>query len=599
MDILTNIKRYLCIYQRYIGRRLYVIFGLTLLAALAEGFGIAMLLPLLQSVEATDAAEMDSKTEFMYDFLAYLGVADSVGVILIIIALAFLGKGLVKFAEQGYQGYLQAQLLKELKVRLFDLYSNMRLNHYNKGNTGHFINVINQQTNRFYNSFNQFTTFLSKVITTLGYLTIAFLITWRFTLIAIVVGLGIMLLFTRMNRYVRGLSRKTSREMSKLNHLLVQALQAFKYIVSTHNTEHMQKGIEESVNRWTGYTYWQKIAGAFTTAIKEPISIFFIVLIIALQVSFFEQPIAPIFVSLILFHRGMQSMINIQAQWQRTMDLIGSVEMVHSEFKEVEQQQEQDGSQNIGRLQKAIQMNDVWFSYGEDSPVLRDINLHIPANNTIALVGKSGAGKSTLVDLMTLMLKPQRGQVLIDRVDGKDIKLNSWRSQIGYVSQETVVFDDTIANNISLWRGEYKKEGEEELQRKIEKAAEKAFAAPFIEELLDGYNTIVGDRGVRLSGGQRQRLFIARELFKNPSLLILDEATSALDTESERYIQESIDGLKGEMTVVVIAHRLSTIKNVDMVYVLEDGGIIEQGTYEELSKHNDSRFKEMIEMQSL
>lgn len=599
MDILQNIKRYLGIYRKYLGRRIYIIFGLTLLAALAEGLGIAMLLPLIQSVNATDAAEMDSKTAYMYDLLAYFGMADSVVGILLFIAIAFLGKGLLKFAEEGYGGYLQAQLLRELKVQLFELYSNMELNYYNRQNTGHFINVITQQTNRFYNSFKWFTTFLSMGITTAGYLAIAFWLTWRFALMALVLGGVILLLFSRMNRHVRNLSRKTSREMSKLNHLLVQALQAFKYIVSTAKTDHMKNEVQDSINRWTGYTYWQKIAGAFTTAVKEPVSIFFLVLVIALQVRVFEQPIAPIFVSLILFHRGMKSMINIQAQWQRTMNKVGSVEMVHSEFKEVEQHQEQDGEQTIDQLQDNIQLNNVWFSYGEDSLVLRNINLHIPVNNTIALVGKSGAGKSTMVDLITLMLKPQKGQILIDGINGNDIKLPSWRSQIGYVSQETVVFDDTVANNISLWRGEYEKGGGKGLQSRIKGAAEKAFAAPFIRELPDGYNTIVGERGVRLSGGQRQRLFIARELFKNPSLLILDEATSALDTESERYIQESIDALKGEMTVVVIAHRLSTIKNVDLVYVLEDGQIVEQGTYDELCSHNDSRFKEMIEMQSL
>jgi subfamily B ATP-binding cassette protein MsbA len=173
----------------------------------------------------------------------------------------------------------------------------------------------------------------------------------------------------------------------------------------------------------------------------------------------------------------------------------------------------------------------------------------------------------------------------------------SWRSQVGYVSQETVVFDDTVANNISLWDGEYANDSE--LRRRIQEAARKAHAHHFIEDLPDGYETVVGDRGVRLSGGQRQRLFVARELFKHPNLLLLDEATSALDTESERYIQQSIDDLQGEVTVVIIAHRLSTIKNVDYVYVLDEGRVIEQGSYDELRGHEASRFREMVEMQSL
>jgi subfamily B ATP-binding cassette protein MsbA len=182
-------------------------------------------------------------------------------------------------------------------------------------------------------------------------------------------------------------------------------------------------------------------------------------------------------------------------------------------------------------------------------------------------------------------------------VPGLEIDLMSWRSQVGYVSQETVVFDDTVANNISLWDGEYA--NDPDLRRRVQEAARKAHAHHFIEELPNGYETIVGDRGVRLSGGQRQRLFVARELFKQPNLLLLDEATSALDTESERYIQQSIDDLQGEVTVVIIAHRLSTIKNVDYVYLLDEGRVIEQGSYDDLRRHEASRFREMVEMQSL
>ncbi|HYW34936.1 MAG TPA: ATP-binding cassette domain-containing protein, partial [Balneolaceae bacterium] len=228
---------------------------------------------------------------------------------------------------------------------------------------------------------------------------------------------------------------------------------------------------------------------------------------------------------------------------------------------------------------------------------IKNIDLTIPARSTVAFVGESGAGKSTLVDTLNLLLKPQKGRIRIDGTDSREVELHSWRRQIGYVSQETVVFDDTVANNISLWTGDYAKD--KMFRGQVRDAAKKAHAHNFIMDLPGGYQTRVGDRGVRLSGGQRQRLFIARELFKRPNLLILDEATSALDTESERYIQESIDALKGEITVVIIAHRLSTIKNVDLVFVLDDGRLLEGGSYRALSMQRKSRFREMVEMQSL
>jgi ABC-type multidrug transport system fused ATPase/permease subunit len=412
------------------------------------------------------------------------------------------------------------------------------------------------------------------------------------------VGVVLLFLFKYLNAYVRRLSRKRSAEMSHLNKLLVQSLQALKYIVSTNQTSHLRSGVTDSVNRLTGYIFRQNVANAFTTSLKEPASVLLVVGLITLQVTVFNEPVAPIFVALLLFHRGMQAVMSMQSGWQNTLDRIGSVEMVDDELRAVLQRQESTGTHRLGALEDGIEFRNVSFAYDDDEgPVLKDINVSIPANTTVALVGESGAGKSTLVDMLTLMLRPRTGRIEIDGVDADEVDLPSWRSQIGYVSQETVVFDDTIANNISLWQGDI--DDDPALRERVIHAAEQAHADHFIRDLPNGYQTVVGDRGVRLSGGQRQRLFVARELFKQPNLLLLDEATSALDTESERYIQQSIDALKGEMTVVIIAHRLSTIKNVDYVYVLDEGRVIEKGPYHELRGLEESRFREMVEMQSL
>jgi ABC-type multidrug transport system fused ATPase/permease subunit len=386
--------------------------------------------------------------------------------------------------------------------------------------------------------------------------------------------------------------------MSTLNKLLVQSLQGFKYIVSTGQTSQLRSGVVDSVNRLTGYIFRQRIAGAFTGSLKEPVSVLLIVSLIGVQVAVFNDPIAPIFVALLLFHRGMQAVINMQSSWQRTMDQVGAVEMVVDEFEAILQSQEQSGDRRLDALRDSIELRNVHFAYNEeDGDVLRDINIDIPANATVALVGESGAGKSTFVDLLTLMLKPRTGTVTIDGVPHDEIDLDAWRDQIGYVSQETVVFDDTVANNISLWRGDI--EEDPALRERVIHAAEQAHADHFIRDLPNGYQTVVGDRGVRLSGGQRQRLFVARELFKEPNLLLLDEATSDLDTASEQHIQNSIDALKGEVTVVIIAHRLSTVKNADRVYVLEEGRIIEAGNYEELRMRENGEFRKMVKMQSL
>ncbi len=600
MKVFESISYYLSVYKKFIGKRLYIVFGLTAAAAITEAFGITLILPLIEAADAGDG-DLDRSSyavRIIYGILRFIGIEQSVVGILVFIGLVFIGKGLLKFVEGGYVSYLRAQLLREIKGQMFNAYREMDYSYYAHNNTGHFINVINGQINNFIRSFDTFTRFLTMIIITVSYLSIAFLLAWNFALMAIAVGFVLLFLFRYLNKYVQELSRKTATEESVLNKFLVQTIQSFKYLSSTNQMQHLKGGVMASISKLAGYMFRQGAASAFTLAIREPVSVIFLLFVIIIQVVVFDSPIAPIFVALLLFHRGMQHMIGIQDDWQRTMEKIGSLEMVVKEFDLLEKNKEHTGTRKVGKLSKGIELKNVHFKY-EDSAekVLRDVSIEIPVNNMVAFVGESGAGKSTLIDMLTLLLRPQIGEIRIDGVPAHEIDFKSWRSQIGYVSQETVVFDDTIANNICLWKGDF--ENDDTIRQNVEEAAKRAYAHSFIKDLPDGYNTLVGDRGVRLSGGQRQRLFIARELYKKPNLLILDEATSSLDTESEQYIQKSIDALKGSMTVVIIAHRLSTIKNADHIYVIEKGKLVEGGSYEELSLNNKTRFSKMVRIQSL
>lgn len=600
MKLFESITYYFGVYKDFIGKRLYLVFALTAAAAVTEAFGITLILPLIEAAGAGDGGlgREGTAVQILYSILELIGIEDSVVGILIFIGLIFIGKGLLKFVEGGYASYLRAQLLKEIKGKMFNAYRFMDYRYYADNNTGHFINVINGQINNFIRTFDTFTRFLTMIIITVSYLSIAFILAWNFALMAIAVGFVLLFLFRYLNKYVQDLSRKTSKEESILNKFLVQTIQSFKYLSSTNQMQHLKGGVMDSIKKLAYYMFRQGAASAFTQAIREPVSVIFLLSVIIVQVVVFDSPIAPIFVALLLFHRGMQHMIGIQDDWQKTMEKIGALEMVVNEFEVLKHNREKSGDKKIGKLTQGIELEDVDFRYdNNDENVLKSVNIEIPINKMIAFVGESGAGKSTLIDTLTLLLKPQSGNIYIDGIDSSEIEVGSWRSQIGYVSQETVVFDDTVANNICLWKGDY--ENDPEVRERVQEAARRAYADVFIQEMADGYQTVVGDRGVRLSGGQRQRLFIARELFKNPNLLILDEATSSLDTESERYIQKSIDALKGSITVVIIAHRLSTIKNSDLIYVLEKGRIIESGTYNELSMNSDSRFAHMVAIQSL
>jgi subfamily B ATP-binding cassette protein MsbA len=233
------------------------------------------------------------------------------------------------------------------------------------------------------------------------------------------------------------------------------------------------------------------------------------------------------------------------------------------------------GTRVVEELRDAIAFDGVSFAYGEE-PVLRDVSFVARRGEVVALVGASGAGKSTLVDLIPRFYEPTAGAIRLDGVDTREITLASLRGLTGIVSQDTVLFNDTVRSNIAYGASDRFTDAE------VEAAAHAANAHTFISELPEGYDTVLGERGTRLSGGQRQRLAIARALLTDPPILILDEATSALDTESERLVQEAIDRLLAGRTVFVIAHRLSTVVHADQILVLERGEIVERGTHAEL-----------------
>ena len=250
---------------------------------------------------------------------------------------------------------------------------------------------------------------------------------------------------------------------------------------------------------------------------------------------------------------------------------------------------EKENAIKIKQLKSKIVFEKLSFSY-DGHQVLRDINFEIIKGQTIALVGKSGSGKSTLADLLARFYNVNIGSILIDDVNLKDLSLKSLRGLMGIVSQDSILFNDSIFNNIKLGNTKAKRED-------VINAAKIANAHEFIMESTNGYDTNIGDRGDKLSGGQKQRLSIARAILKNPEILILDEATSSLDTKSEKSVQEALEKLMKSRTSLVIAHRLSTIKNVDKIIVLDDGKIIEQGTHQELI-NKSGHYKKLFDLQS-
>lgn len=579
------------IYTKYLSGKVWLLLLLTVLVALADGLGISMLLPLLQSLEVGGANNSSNILTRITDFF---GITGSLTGILMFMFLIFLGKALLKFGAGYFQSNLYKELYRYLKIHFYDAILNVDYQYFTTKNAGYFITVMDGHTNKLIRSFNVFVILISAIVMTISYLGMAALISWQVSAMAIGLGAVMLGLLTVVNRYVRRLSQQISVEETRMSQIAIQALHSFKYIISTASYKPIQRQYISSIHRLTGLQFRTELANAFTNSIQELIAVGMLIAMIIIEVVILGYPIGSVFVVLLLFYRGVNQMMGIQQNWQVLISSQGFLESVDNELENLKNNAVKDGIQHcqIEINKSKIHFIGLTFQYiGSDSSILHDLTLTIEPNTTVALVGPSGAGKTTLVDLLTGLLRPTKGSVQIDGKPLSEFQLETWRSRIGYVSQDLIIFDDSLANNISLF------DPVVDFDR-IEYASKMASVDEFIQGLPQGYNTQIGENGVRLSGGQKQRLFIARELYKQPDLLILDEATSALDSESERFIQESIDALQGKVTVIIIAHRLSTIRHADVIYVLERGHLIEFGSYEDLVKNSETAFSKMIFLQS-
>ena len=386
----------------------------------------------------------------------------------------------------------------------------MSYSYYVSKNTGDFINLITEQPNRAIESFRQLILFGSHLINTIVLIILAFLMSSSFGILAIISGIILLILFVKMNSFLQKLSRINAKENSGLNKWLIQILHGFKYLVSTNQIKNLKKNIFSSINILTSNQIKSGIAAAFTQSVREPLAVVLIISIIYFQLVIYELSLEPILVSIALFYRALNSTLAVQSSLQATFQLIGSMEIIDNEYRNQTKNIAYNADFDLIGFKNDIIFKNVSFKYNNAKEnCLTKINLKINSKSTVGIVGESGSGKTTLVDLITLLDEPSSGQIHIDGVSSKVLNKGKWRNNIGYISQDTVISDDTIANNISMWNT-----NNIDLKQRLIEVAEQANIIDFINSLPNGFNTKVGDRGIQLSGGQKQRIFIARTIQK-------------------------------------------------------------------------------------
>jgi ABC-type multidrug transport system fused ATPase/permease subunit len=586
----------------YFFKRLYILSGTILylniigmvLIGLLEGIGIFLLIPLIGLTGILDVGYEYSAINWLYN--TFKEMPQTLGLIIALGAYVFLiiAQSYFQRNQTILNTKIQQNFIRHLREETYKSILQAKWSFFLKKKKTDLINLMSLELNRVAGGTTMFLQFISSLIFTLIQLCLALWLSPSLTISLIILG-SLLLIFSKT--FV-----KQSKVFGEETMLLSKE---FIGGVTDHFNgikEIKSNSLEENHIKWF-HNISGKIENNILNIVKlktmsqlvyKIVSAFLIVTFVFLAIKILKTQPAQLMLIIVIFSRLWPRLAGIQSNLEQLSSIMPSFKAFQDLQAECKRAKELDDENfkmtDLMNVLKGIECRNISYKYQNQSNyALKNINLYVPANCMTAIVGPSGAGKSTLIDILMGLNTPAKGEVLIDgNLLSKD-NLLSLRSSISYVPQDPFLFNTSIRENMLIVEPEA-------TQAQIWEALEFA-AADFVKNLPKGLDTMIGDRGIRLSGGERQRIVLARAILRNPSVLVLDEATSSLDTENEAKVQEAIERLKGKMTIIVIAHRLSTIRNADQVIVLEEGGIVQQGDFNELAKDKKNVFGKLLGIQ--
>lgn len=563
------------------------------MGGLLEALGIVTLLPLLNA--AVGDTVDDPLTRSVANLLQSSGITPTIQNLLLVIVFTFTLRGILAFTSHYFMSVIIVDIRRNIQSNLTRRLGDMELSYYVNQTAGWFNNVVVSEAARFVGSMRSFTLVTVCFVNAAVLFPIAISMKPEITSIIVITAVLILLLMRPLIFRTAKYSKEQTRLQGQLNSTFIQVIQSFIYLKATASTALANQHVLNTIDSLSRMELRIRKLAAMLMAMKDPIAVVVLAAFIYFEVEVLGGSLAEVIVVALVFYRMLTQLVSLGPQLQVFNQTVGGVLIVRDVLADMEKHIEPGLEGGEPDLNEPIILDDVSFSHG-DVEILHNLNVRINPNETIGVVGESGSGKTTFFHLLTGLLRPNTGRIQIGERDYSQINMQVLRRQIGYVTQDPIIFDGSITDNISLWQCE---QGDEIRMKQVKVAAALARCESFISELDDDYNTQVGDRGVRLSGGERQRVAIARELFKNPRLLIFDEASSALDAHSERYVQQSIDNMRGQRTVLIITHRLASVRNCDRIYVFANGQIAEHGTFVELFTDPNSLFRKMCIEQGL
>mgnify|MGYP001575157539 CR=1 FL=1 len=562
------------------------------IASFLQASSIIGIAPIIDMLIYPDLSRASNATIKILNYFKQIGIPST----FMSVAVFFIGLVFIRNTIAALAKFIVTKIhFRLIKNIIFDEYKSFLMSSWQffvSKKYGVLGNTIVRETEKVGLSFEAFVEMFSLLLNIFFYLTVGFFLSWKLTLIVLgLIGVG-LLPFYLLGRTTYKIGKVHTAASNDFQGAILETFNAAKLVLGFGN-QHI------SIRKFS-----QVIPAYVKTAIQfimirtalplafEPVGMVIILFVVYLGLYVYKMDVSELLIMLYAFRTSIQYAMSVIQQRHAILNMAPALEQIYQLKEEAGQMKQPSGEREFEKLKTAISLENVSFSYPTQKDVLKNIQVMIPKGKMVAIVGRSGAGKTTLIDILMGFYQVKEGEHRIDGIPFSQLDINSWRRKIGYVPQDAFLFNMSIKENL-LWSNEAATDEE------IAKVCAMANAAEFIQRFPEKFNTIVGEHGVRLSGGQRQRIALARAMLRKPELLILDEATSSLDSQSELLIQRSIEDVAKETTLVVIAHRLSTIRKADYIYVLDQGSVVEEGTFEHLVTIRDGKFLKAAELQGI
>lgn len=580
----------------------------TVFAVIFNTLNLALLAPLLKTlfnpVPATQIIQKPAHWTDMFGYFNYYahlantnyGTLGALKFVCLVIVISVLLSNLFRYFSQRIMENLRIHTLLNFRREVFNNVMDMHMGFFNNERKGDIISKIASDVQVVqFSVTGTLQVIFKEPLQLIAYLVALFAISYKLTLFSMLVIPVSAFIISKIVKRLKQQATESQATYGTMISYLDEALSGIKIIKAFNATGFIKTRFDNQNRKYSRIIRSMAKRQQSASPVSEFLGVSMVAGVVlyggALVLNHQGGSITAetLIVYIALFSQIMRPAKAISDSFSNIHSGIAAGERVLALIDEKPLIKDAPDAVTVTEFNEGIHFKNVTFAYN-DKVVLSNINLNIAKGKTIALVGPSGGGKSTLMDLIPRFIEPQSGQVMVDDKDIKEVTMHSLRSLMGIVNQETILFNDSIFNNIAFGK-------EDATQEQVEAAAKIANAHNFIMESDNGYQTNIGDRGTKLSGGQRQRICIARAILNNPPIMLLDEATSALDTESEKLVQDALNNLMKNRTSLIIAHRLSTIQNADMIAVLENGQIVEQGNHQQLL-NNNGVYRRLIDMQT-